>query len=121
LNAAESLPPAMDTDIPLPPIVAPADRVNVRLERGEYTFDFDVPLPRKKGGARGSAVSSAVPFNRIPAGASYFAPRAKQSTVSSAAAAYRRRHEDTVFVTAYFEADPKYPKLGPGVRIWRLR
>jgi hypothetical protein len=121
LNAAEHLPP--DDELPrapMPPIIPPADRVNVRLERGEYTFDFDVPLPRKKGGARGSAAAP-VPFNRIPAGASYFAQRAKQSTVSSAAAAFSRRNSDVEFFTAYFEVDPKYPTLGPGVRIWRLR
>lgn len=115
-DSKELMPPP-----PLPPIVPPADRVNVRLERGEYSFDFDVPLPRRKGGARGSAVASAVPFNRIPAGASYFAPRAKQSTVSSAAAAYQRQNRETEFFTAYLEVDTKYPHLGPGVRIWRLR
>lgn len=105
----------------MPPIIPPSDRINVRLERGEYVFDFDVPLPRRKGGPRGSAIASAVPFNRIPNGASYFAQRAKQSTVSSAAAAFVKRNPGMEFVTAYVEVDAKYPRLGPGVRVWRTR
>jgi hypothetical protein len=112
--------PEMPTP-PVPPIVPPSDRVNVRLERGEYVFDFDVPLPRKKGGPRGSALGPPVPFNRIPNGSSYFAQRAKPGTVSSAAAAFCKRNPGVEFFTAFVEVDVKYPKLGPGVRIWRLR
>jgi hypothetical protein len=122
LNAAKNLPPADGSidaaELLRGSIVGAADRA-VCVDRAGPVFDFDVPLPRKKGGARGAGEASAVPFSRIPQGASYFARGAKQSTVSSAATAYRQRNEDVLFVTAYFESDPKYGVAG--VRVWRVR
>lgn len=103
----------------MPPIVPLTSRVNVHLERGEYAFDFDVAIPRKKGGPRGAGGVSSVPFGRIPAGASFFARGAKQSTVSSAASEFKRRHPGMVYVCMYFECDPKYGTAG--VRVWRTR
>jgi hypothetical protein len=99
----------------MPPITVPKSKVDV----SPYVFDIDVPIPKLKGKPPRGSEGQGVPFHLIPVGQSFFARGGKQSTISSAAVAYRRRYEDTLFVTRYYECDPKYQV--PGVRVWRTR